>query len=144
MGSDHRHRAGATGHRYRRRLAVVLAVSCALLAIELGGALVSGSLVLLAEAGRMATDAAGIGLLLLLVWLVARPATPERTFGAYRRQLLAGCLGAALLFGVGAYVVVEAGRRLLHPTEVASGILLGFGAVALVGNAGWLGLLRSG
>jgi cobalt-zinc-cadmium efflux system protein len=123
---------------------VLLAVICALLAMEVVGALLSGSLVLLAEAGRMATDAAGIGLLLLLLWLVARPATPEQTFGYYRLQLLAACVNAVLLFGVGAYVVVEAVRRLLHPTEVASGILLVFGTVALVGNGCWLWLLRHG
>jgi Co/Zn/Cd efflux system component len=144
MGSDYRHRAGANGHSYCGRLAVLLAVICALLAMEVVGALLSGSLVLLAEAGRMATDAVGIGLLLLLLWLVARPATPEQTFGYYRLQLLAACVNAVLLFGVGAYVVVEAVRRLVHPTEVASGILLVFGTVALVGNGCWLWLLRHG
>jgi cobalt-zinc-cadmium efflux system protein len=141
---DDRHGAGSSRRSYRGRLAVVLVATCTILGLEVVGALVSGSLVLLAEAGRTATDAAGIGLLLLLLWLVARPATPEQAFGYYRLQLLAACVSAVLLFGVGGYVLVEAVRRLLHPAEVAGGILLVFGAVALAGNGCWLWLLRHG
>src|SRR5919198_5859349 len=97
---DDRHGAGSSRRSYRGRLAVVLVATCTILGLEVVGALVSGSLVLLAEAGRTATDAAGIGLLLLLLWLVARPATPEQAFGYYQLQLLAACVSAVLLFGV--------------------------------------------
>lgn len=129
---------------HRRRLAIVLAITCAVVAAEVAGALVSGSLVLLADAGHMATDAAGIALSLLAMWFATRPASARRTFGFHRLEILAAVANALLLCGVGVYVVVEAVRRLADPPAVASGTILAFGAVALAGNACSLWLLRRG
>src|SRR6266540_6015293 len=129
---------------HRRRLAIVLAITGVVLAVEVVGAFVSGSLVLLADAGHMATDAGGITLSLLAMWFAARPASPRRTFGFDRLEILAAVANALLLCGVGVYVVVEAVRRLADPPEVASGTMLVFGVVALAGNACSLALLRRG
>jgi cobalt-zinc-cadmium efflux system protein len=129
---------------HRRRLAIVLAITGAVLAVEVAGAFVSGSLVLLADAGHMATDAAGIGMSLLAMWFAARPASPRRTFGFHRLEILAAVANALLLCGVGVYVVVEGVRRLADPPEVASGAMLVFGFVALAGSACSLWLLRHG
>jgi hypothetical protein len=46
------------------------------------GAIVSGSLALLADAGHMLTDVAGLSLAVAASVLAARPATPERTWGS--------------------------------------------------------------
>lgn len=129
---------------HRRRLAIVLAITCAVVVVEVAGALVSGSLVLLADAGHMATDAAGITLSLLAMWFATRPASAKRTFGFHRLEILAAVANALLLCGVGVYVVVEAVRRLADPPAVASGTILALGAVALAGNACSLWLLRRG
>src|SRR6266542_5041358 len=134
----HAHRMGD----HRRRLALVLAVTCAILALEVVGALLSGSLVVLADAGHMATDAGGIALSLLAMWFAARPASPRRTFGFHRLEILAAVTNALLLCGVGGYVVVEAVRRLADPPEVASGTMLVLGTVAMAGSACSLWLLR--
>jgi cobalt-zinc-cadmium efflux system protein len=129
---------------HRRRLAIVLAITCAVLTVEVAGALVSGSLVLLADAGHMATDAGGMALSLMAMWFAARPASPRRTFGFHRLEILAAVANALLLCAVAVYVVVEAVRRLLEPPEVASGAMLVFGMVALAGSACSLWLLRHG
>ena len=139
----HGHAApGSAAGAYRGRLAAVLAITLALLAAQVAGGLASGSLALLADAGHTATDAAGIGLSLFALWFAARPAVPERTFGHYRLEILAAVVNAVLLFGVGALVLVEAGRRFLDPPEVASGLMITFGMVTLAGNAWSLWLLR--
>jgi cobalt-zinc-cadmium efflux system protein len=127
---------------HRRRLAIVLGITCAVLAIEVAGAIVSDSLVLLADAGHMATDAGGIALSLLAMWFAARPASARRTFGFQRLEILAAVANALLLCGVGVYVVVEAVRRLADPPEVASGAVLLFGLIALVGSGCSMWLLR--
>jgi cobalt-zinc-cadmium efflux system protein len=98
--------------------------------------------VLLADAGHMATDAGGIALSLLAMWFAARPASPRRTFGFQRLEILAAVANALLLCGVGVYVVVEAVRRLADPPEVASGAVLLFGLIALVGSGCSMWLLR--
>jgi cobalt-zinc-cadmium efflux system protein len=66
------------------RLLAVFAISLAILATEVVGGLVSGSLALLADAGHMLTDVSGIGLSLLAIWFAARPTTTRRSFGYYR------------------------------------------------------------
>ena len=62
--SGHGHSLPGAWHR--RALAVVLGISGTILAVEVIGAFVSGSLALLADAGHMLTDVAGLSLARLL------------------------------------------------------------------------------
>src|SRR5918998_1198935 len=139
MAHDHHHSAAAA---HRGRLAVVFAITAVLLLVEVAGAALSGSLALLADAGHVLADGAGIGLALLAIRFAARPATPQRTFGYYRLEILAAVVNAVLLFGVAGFVLVEAWRRLTDPPEGASGLMLGVGRLGLVANAVSLWLLR--
>jgi cobalt-zinc-cadmium efflux system protein len=132
-GHDHDHGVAVSGHR--RPLAVVLGISSAILVVEVIGALISGSLALLADAGHMLTDVVGLSLALIAAVLVERPATSRRTWGYRRAEILAAAAQAAVLLAVGIFVVVEAIRRLVTPPEVASGAMLIFGVVGLLGNA---------
>jgi cobalt-zinc-cadmium efflux system protein len=129
---------------HKGRLTVVLAITVAILAAEVAGGLVSGSLTLLADAGHMLTDAGGIGLSLLAISFAQRSPSQARTFGYLRLEILAAAVNALLLFAVGVFVIAEAIRRPIHPPEVASGIMLAFGIIALCGNACSLLLLRRG
>jgi cobalt-zinc-cadmium efflux system protein len=113
-----------------RRLLAVLGLSVAILVIELVGGLASNSLALLADAGHVFTDVAGISLALLAIWFGSRPTSSERTFGYLRLEILAAVANAVLLFAVAAFILYEAWRRLSNPPVVASGLML---AVALVG-----------
>jgi len=129
---------------HRRRLGLVLAITGTILAVEVVGAILSGSLALLADAGHMATAAGGIGLSLRARWFATRPSDPSRTFGFHRLEILAAVANAVVLFGVGIYILVEAVLRLLQPPVVATGTMLLFGVVGLAGNAVSLALLRHG
>ncbi|MDP9481625.1 MAG: cation diffusion facilitator family transporter [Chloroflexota bacterium] len=126
----HIHSAAAAG---RGRLLAVFGLTLAIFVVELVGGLAANSLALLADAGHMFTDVAGIGLALLAIWVGSRPADHGRTFGYQRLEILAAVINAVLLFGVGAFILFEAIRRLAEPPEVASGLMI---AVALLGLAG--------
>ncbi len=126
---------GGHAHDHRRPLGAVLAISTTILVVEVVGAVVSGSLALLADAGHMLTDVAGLTLALLAAVLAGRPATDARTWGYRRAEVLAAAAQAAVLLGVGGFVLVEAVRRLVEPPHVASGAMIVFGVVGLVGNA---------
>jgi cobalt-zinc-cadmium efflux system protein len=139
MAHDHARSAAAAHHG---RLAAVFAVTVVVLVVELVGAALSGSLALLADAGHVLADGAGVGLALLAIRFAARPATPQRTFGYYRLEILAAVVNGVLLFGVAGFVLVEAWRRLAAPPEVASGLMLTVAAAGLVANAVSLWLLR--
>ncbi|MHB1584143.1 MAG: cation diffusion facilitator family transporter [Acidimicrobiales bacterium] len=139
MSHDH---APSTADGPRGRLAVVLLITLGILAAEIVGGVWAHSLVLIADAGHMATDAAGIGLSLLALHFAAKPPSETRTFGYLRSEILAAVTNAVLLFGVGAFILVEAGFRLAHPGRAATPVMAVFGAVALGGNAVSIGLLH--
>jgi len=120
---------------------VVLAITLSVLGVEVVGALITGSLALLADAGHMLTDAAGIALALLAATLAQRPPTSARTFGWQRAEILAAVVNAVLLLGVAAFVLVEAVRRFDDPPEVEGGLMLAVAVVGLAANLVSLGLL---
>lgn len=142
MGHEHAH--GTVAGKHRGRLTAVLAVSGAVLVAEVAGGLLTGSLALLADAGHLFTDVVGVGLALLAVRLANRPASPRRTFGLARAEILATVANAVLLLGVAAVILVEAVRRLSDPPHVEGGAMLVFGVVGLAGNLVSLWLLRRG
>jgi cation diffusion facilitator family transporter len=142
MGHGHDH--GTAAGRRRGRLTVVLLLTVGVLVAEVVGAVVSGSLALLADAGHMATDALGIGLALGAVTLAQRPATGRRTFGWQRLEILAAVANGLLLTGVAVFVVVEAVRRLGDPPEIQSGVMLAVAGVGLAVNVVGLLLLAGG
>jgi cobalt-zinc-cadmium efflux system protein len=129
---DHGGLLAADGHR--RPLAIVLGISSTILVVEVVGALISGSLALLADAGHMLTDVAGLSLALVAATYASRPATPERTFGYRRAEVLAAAAQAAVLLAVGIFVLVEGVRRLVDPPAVESGVMFAFALVGLLGN----------
>ena len=144
MGShDHDHGRTAASAQ-RGRLTVVFGITLTILLAEVVGGLLGHSLVLLADAGHMAADAAGIGLSLLAIVWASRPATARRSFGYQRAEILAAVVNAVVLFGLGAFLLIEGVLRLLHPGHPAPGVMAAFGAVAVVGNGISLWLLRRG
>ena len=144
MGHGHTHAPGTAAGGHRRRLVIVLTLTLAVMAAEIVGGLMSGSLALLADAGHMATDAAGIALALGAVTLAQRPARGRRTFGWQRVEILAAVANGLLLLVVAGYVLVEAVRRIGDPPQIASGLMLVVAAVGLVVNLGSLAVLHRG
>ena len=95
----HTHRHGRA-RESRRRLTIVLVLTAVYMFAEALGGWWTGSLALLADAGHMLADVAALTLALMAVWFSARPATPGKTFGYYRLEIL-----AALINGVGLVVI---------------------------------------
>jgi len=144
MGHGHSHAPITAGGAHRRRLVVVLGLTLAVLVAEIVGAVLSGSLALLADAGHMATDAAGLALALAAVGLAQRPARGRRTFGWQRVEILAAVANGMLLLAVAAYVLIEAIRRIGEPPEIGAGLMLVVASVGLVVNLVSLSVLHVG
>jgi cobalt-zinc-cadmium efflux system protein len=145
MGADHSHGPSiSTGGAHRRQLLMALGITTLVLIAEVIGGIVTGSLALLADAGHMFTDVAGITLAILAITFASRPATPERTYGFYRLEILAAVINAVLLFGVAVFILFEAWQRWTDPPEVHGGLMLVFATVGLAANVVGLLLLRSG
>lgn len=142
-GHSHGPRTSAGG-AHRRSLVLVLVITTAVLILELVGSAVTGSLALLADAGHMATDVAGILLAVLAVTYSSRPATEGRTFGYYRLEILAAVVNAVLLFGVAVFILWEAVARWAQPPEIEGRLMLVFASLGLIANVAGLLLLRTG
>jgi len=136
------HAHGSAAATHRSRLVAVLFLSLAILAVEVVGGILANSLALLADAGHMLTDVAGVGMALLAIWFAGRSPTTGRTYGYLRVEILAAVANAVLLFGVAGFILYEAWRRLSEPPEIASGLMLAVAFVGLSANAASLYLLR--
>jgi len=141
--TGHSHGVTATG-RHRQTLIAVLALTTLVAVGEVIGAVITGSLVLFADAAHMAADAAGLGLSLFAAFVAARPPTERRTFGYARAEILAAMANAVLLLAMAGFILYEAIQRLVSPEAVGSGLLIVFGVIALAANAVSLLLLRQG
>lgn len=156
MGHDHSHPGHShPGHSHgghshgagagKRALAFVFALTAGFLVLEVVGGLLTGSLALLADAGHMASDAVSLGLALFAVWLAERPATPQRSFGYKRAEILAALANGVTLVAVSVWIFVEAFRRVQDPPEILGGWMMAVAVAGLVINvAGAIVLSRSG
>ncbi len=132
---DHDHDHGAELRRVsRRRLWVALGIITSFLIVEIIGGLVTGSLALLADAGHMLTDALALALAIFVAHLTQRPATPERTFGFLRAEVIGAFVNGATLILIVGLIVREAIARFLHPAEVQGAGMLWVAFAGLVSN----------
>lgn len=144
MTHDHDHASGASSGAGRGRLAIAFAITATVLVAEVIGAIITGSLALLVDAVHMLTDAGGLLIALTAASLVNRAPTTKRTWGFGRAEVLGATAQAAILLAVGIFVLVEAFRRLFAPPEIASGELIVFGIIGLVGNIVSIAILAGG
>ncbi len=144
-GHEHAHVHGAAAHHgSRRRLATVLGLTWVYLGVEVAAGLLTGSLALLADAGHMLTDVAGLVLALAAMKFAERPPSPSRTYGYQRVEVLAAAVNGVALLGVSAYVLREAWLRLQHPEAVATVEVLAVASVGLLVNVTGAVLLHKG
>ncbi|HEX9393500.1 MAG TPA: cation diffusion facilitator family transporter [Gemmatimonadales bacterium] len=127
------HRAPGRGES-ARRLTWVLGLTALVMCAEAAGGLVAHSLALLADAGHMLADVGAIGLALFAARMARLPATPERTFGYLRMEILAALANGAVLFAIVVAIAFEAMSRLRHPTHVNAPVLLAIAAVGFAAN----------
>ncbi len=129
MGSDHDHGGGVESSR---ALASALALTAAYTVVEVVGGVFTGSLALLADAVHMLSDNVALALALVAVWLARKPATPDRTYGYKRAEVLVALVNGITLVALSIWIFYEAFRRLESPPDVLGGWML---AIALVGIA---------
>ena len=128
---------GIRGAGNRRLLATSLAITSTVFVVQVVGALVSGSLALLADAVHMLTDTTALVIALVASIVAARPANDRRTFGYQRAEVFGALVNGVILLGLSAWIAVEAVLRLLRvdEAEVQGTLMLIVAAVGLVANA---------
>jgi cobalt-zinc-cadmium efflux system protein len=129
--AHHSHGRAAAG---RRRLIIVLALTALYMVAEAVGGWLTGSLALLADAGHMLADVAALTLALVAVWFASRPATPRKTFGYYRLEILAALVNGVALVLISLLIIYEAYHRWVEPQAVKSGAMMVIALGGLIVN----------
>ena len=129
--AGHSH-ATITADTDTRRLAIALGLILAFMAVEVVVGILVQSLALLSDAAHMLTDAGALGLSLIVIRLVARPARGDLTFGLKRAEILSAQANGFTLLVLSGLIVYEGVSRLLSPPKPEGLPIL---IVALVGVA---------
>ncbi|CAN7315718.1 cation diffusion facilitator family transporter [Microbacterium sp. LjRoot45] len=142
---DHAHGPGIRAASNRRLLAISLGLTGVVFVVQVVGAVLSGSLALLADSAHMLTDATGLVIALVASVVAARPANDRRTYGYQRAEVFGALVNGIVLVVLATVIAVEGVRRLIAPEggEVAGGVMLVVAIVGLVANAVALWLLSS-
>ena len=135
-GHSHAHGAGAS----ERRIGLAALLTGAFMLAEVAGGLISGSLALIADAGHMLTDCAGLVLAWLGFRIARRPADGKRSYGYDRFGVLVAFANGLALFAIAIWIVIEAVHRLNAPSPVLGGIMFWVALAGLLVNvlAFWL------
>ena len=106
------------GNNSKKALKLVLSLTSAFFVVQILIGFKVGSLALISDAGHMLVDVAGLVMALLAISFSQRPATPIRTYGFYRAEILASLLNSLFLTILSIFISVEAIQRLFHPSEI--------------------------
>ena len=125
-------------------LKIALAIVLVVMVAEVVGGILSNSLALLGDAGHMLVDALALGLTLFAITIASRPATPTKTYGYYRVEIMAALANGSILILVSLYIFYEAYQRFLDPPTVKVPIMLLVAGIGLIANLAGILLLRKG
>lgn len=139
-GHSHAHSHAYSRETGTRGLTIALVITALFLVAEVVGGVLSNSLALLADAGHMLTDVGALALSLFVAWFSRQPATPRKTYGYLRWEILAAFINGAVLLVASAFILWESANRLASPEPVAGGLMLVVASVGLGVNAlsAWL------
>ena len=100
-------------------LTVVLLLTSVYFGVQIIIGVAIGSLALISDAGHMLIDVCGLVMALVAMYFSQRPATPNRTYGYYRAEILTPLLNSTFLILLSFYILYEAYQRILSPSEIS-------------------------
>ncbi|WP_099361528.1 cation diffusion facilitator family transporter [Fredinandcohnia onubensis] len=133
-GHHHHHHFDEVREGNKKGLFIALIITTGIMLLEFFGGLITNSLALLSDSGHMLSDASSLALSLVAFWFATRPASPKKTYGFYRFEILAALFNAVTLFVIAGFIVYEAFQRFFEPPTVASGTMMIIAGIGLLAN----------
>ena len=130
--SVHGHRPDHPGAQ--TELLIAVALTLVMMGVEIWAGIISGSVSLSADAAHMFTDASALALSAFAAWMARKPATPAKTYGYYRTEILAALANGLALWIIVLIIVLHAFQRLHEPRPVQTGTMLVIAVVGLIIN----------
>ncbi len=151
MSKHHRHEVGhhesgndASPKDFGNAFVIGIALNIGFVVVEIGYGLKANSMALLADAGHNFGDVLGLVLAWIATVLARRPPSQTHTYGMRRGTILAALANAVLLLIAVGAIVLEAGRRMIEPANVAGVTVMGVAAIGIVVNGVTAWLFASG
>jgi len=107
------------GNRTKKSIKLVLILTSCYFVIQIIAGVKIGSLAVISDAGHMLIDVAGLVMALLAISFTQKPATPTRTYGFYRGEILASLLNSIFLILLSVFILIEGFQRIIHPAPVS-------------------------
>ncbi len=130
-GHDHSHDLKDTIYS---RLWWAFIINLVFLVVEVIGGLMVNSLALLADAGHMLTDVGALALAIFVAHLAKRAATPSRTFGFLRAEVLGAFVNGATLVLIVGFIFYEAWERTGKVREINGPVMMIIALFGLIAN----------
>lgn len=127
---DHSHHH----HASQKTLTIVLLLNLVYMLTEAIGGWITNSLALLSDAGHMLTDVIALALSLMAVRIASRPATPDKTYGFHRLEILAALANGVTLIALSLLICYESYHRFRQPESVEAGVMIWIAAGGLLIN----------
>lgn len=131
-GHNHNHFDVREGNK--KGLIIAFTITTSIMFLEFFGGLITGSLALLSDSGHMLSDATSLFLSLIAMWFATKAASPNKTYGYYRFEILAALFNGVTLFVIAGFIIWEAIGRFSNPPTVASGSMMLIASVGLLAN----------
>ncbi len=125
----HTHKSGKD-----KNLFISILLNIVITAAQIVGGLLSGSLALLSDALHNFSDVLSLIVSYGASKLSKRKASPEKTFGYKRAEILAAFVNASTLVIVAVLLIIEAVKRFKNPEEIESGLVIWLSFIAIIGN----------
>lgn len=117
-----------------KKLVISLIVTFVVLIGEIVGGILSNSLALLSDAGHVFTDIFSLGMSLLALLIMKKPADKRATYGYHRTGILAALINGVSLIFMAIFIFWEAYKRIQSPLAINTTVMLLIALAGLIGN----------
>lgn len=134
-GHGHSHSGHSHTHNANKKaLTISFFLIAGFMFVEFIGGYLTNSLALISDAGHMLSDAVALGLSLSALIFGAKAATPSKTYGYKRFEILAALLNGIVLVLLAIFIFKEAIDRLSEPPHVIGQGMMVISIIGLVIN----------
>lgn len=126
--THHHHRVSA------KNLGIAILLNIFITVAEVVGAILSGSMSLLSDAAHNFSDVLSLIISYTANRLSGQKATPMRTYGLKRSEILAALINSATLIGLAIAILFEGAKRLYMPVPIDSGWVIWLAILSILVN----------
>lgn len=136
-GYSHGHSHSSCGHAHNthgKALLIVLSITSLMMVAEFVGGILSGSIALVSDALHMLTDTMALALAFAVAKIAERKSNEYKTYGYRRSEIVSAFINGSALLVMSGFIIAKAIERIMSPSEIETGLMLGVAFAGLIVN----------